>query len=86
MLLPVLSVKDEATELYGSPITVNTTAEGLRAFVNAVNNPQHDMNKNPEDYTLWVVGTYNNETGELAPTTPHRRLMRGTEAMKGFQA
>ena len=33
-------------------------------------NEDTQIAKNPEDYSLWRIGTFENMTGELTPETP----------------
>lgn len=74
----LVSIRDEATELWGNPVAVNAKAEAVRAFKNAINNPAGDMARDPQDYNLFIIGTFNEETAEINPNVP-QRLARGLE-------
>lgn len=63
MKTKVFSVYDSKAEMYLKPMHLNTTAEALRAFQDAVNNQETSMYHHPEDYTLFHLGEWDNSTG-----------------------
>ena len=58
---------DRATEAFAPVMTVHTRAEATRSFRKECSNPSSPLNQNPTDYELFVVGTYDEETGEITP-------------------
>lgn len=64
-VLKVFSVYDCKAEGYLPPIFFPTDAAAVRAFASAVQSPEHDFARFPEDYTLFCVGEWNDEAGEL---------------------
>lgn len=70
MLHLVFCVYDVKAEVFGMPIFQRTKGEALRTFETEVNRPESMLNKHPEDYSLFLVGTYNQETGELVAQVP----------------
>jgi len=61
----LISLYDRATEAYAPIMTVHTKAEAIRSFREAVNDPNTPINKNPTDYELYVVGTFDDEHGKI---------------------
>jgi len=70
MKLVVFSIYDSKSHIYEKPFYMNHRMEALRAFESTVNDPNTSINKWPEDFTLFELGTYENITGtfELLPT------------------
>lgn len=66
MITELYSVKDELTQTYLQPAYFNSEAEAKRMFKTQINNI--DLWKdNSSDYSLYKVGTWDNETGTLIP-------------------
>lgn len=61
MLLQVFSIFDSAVMTWRSPIFTRAKGEILRSFVEAVNRPDTDFAKHPEDYTLFELGTWDDD-------------------------
>jgi hypothetical protein len=68
----VFTVFDSAANAFLQPFVATTPEIAIREFRSIVNQPGHQFNKYPEDYTLFQVGSFNQETGILTPlTSPH---------------
>lgn len=61
----LIALYDRATESHAPVMTVNTRAEAIRSFREAVNDPQTPINKHPTDYELYTIGQYDDIKGEL---------------------
>lgn len=59
---------DRATEAHAPVMTVNTRNEAIRSFREAVNDPNTPIYKNPTDFELYQIGTYNDQLGEIVAT------------------
>lgn len=73
MILKVLAVFDSKAGFFGQPFFEQREAAGVRAFGDAVNdssNPANQWNKHPEDFQLFMIGEFDNESGELIPSLP----------------
>lgn len=70
--MKIFAVHDSKAEIFGTPIFLPTLGLAIRAFADQVNNPEpNPISQHPEDYTLFDIGEYNQETGELiANKTP----------------
>lgn len=64
----LLALYDRATEAHAPVMTVNTRAEAIRSFREAVNDPQTPIYKHPTDYELYEIGQYDDIKGELIVT------------------
>lgn len=70
MKLLCFAVHDRVTEAFGSPFTAQTEAEAKRMFLTAASDPDTNLAKNPDDFSLYHVGSFNNSTGDLVPQSP----------------
>lgn len=65
------TVFDSAAKAYLDPFFAPTIESALRSFREVVNRPDHQFNKFPEDYTLFHVGQFCQETGMFTAIAPH---------------
>lgn len=72
MKLKFFSVYDSKVSAFMNPFLARTSAEAIRSFADAVGNPQQGFCKHPEDYTLFEIGSWDDQTAamEMLPT-PH---------------
>lgn len=67
MLLKCYSIRDSKAEIYEICPPFLTRAVALRWFEQMVNNPQNPWSRNPEDYDLFEIGEFNQDTGMMIP-------------------
>lgn len=63
--LKIFTVYDAKAEAYLSPFFLPTTGLALRGFADVANEPNHQFNKYPSDYTLNEIGTYEESTAQI---------------------
>lgn len=61
----MFAIYDQKAEFYLSPITFNSRGESLRNFSDAVNDSTTMLHRHPADFTLFEIGTYDNEKCEI---------------------
>lgn len=59
----LFSVRDSKASTFNAPFEAHTTGEAERSFRTAVTDPQTSINKYPEDFDLYKLGTIDTETG-----------------------
>ena len=64
------SVYDVKVQTYSDPFLQPTDAAAFRVFEATVKNPKTLLGQNPEDFGLWRLGEFDQETGKLIPETP----------------
>lgn len=64
MILTVCALFDMKARAFASPFVVAHLDLAKRALKEAVNIPGHSLNKWPEDFALYCLGTWNDETAE----------------------
>ena len=62
----VLSVYDAKAEAYLQPFYMKTKGEAIRAFMSVVNDGQSSFSKYPEDYTLFILGEWDEDKGVIS--------------------
>lgn len=66
--MKVFSILDIKAKTYCKPFVDTTPASAIRSFGQAVNDPQSQISKFPEDYILYQIGEFSETTGALKPT------------------
>lgn len=79
MTYGVYAIYDFAAHVFTAPTIDISEASAVRSFQQAIANPGSVMNFKPADFSLYQVGTFNVETGELEPLTPPVRLTVGAD-------
>lgn len=82
--LYVLAVHDMALDAYMRPIFVPHRNSGIRAFQDEVNRAGSEMNRHPEDYNLYHLGEWDEQTSRFTNMRDVPELLiRGKDAIKG---
>lgn len=72
MKLKLFSVFDSKVSAYLPPICMRTTPEAIRGFSAAVGDSGHQFHKHAEDYTLFEIGSWDDQTAAIdLLSTPH---------------
>lgn len=67
MKLKAFSVFDVKVDAFMPPFFQPTNGSALRHFADAVNDPQSQLSRHPEDYKLCCVGEFDDATGLITP-------------------
>lgn len=70
MILVLLAIFDAAASAYMRPFVAQSRGEAIRAFQDLVADVNHPVGQHPEDYTLFVVGSFDVTTGSVKAITP----------------
>ncbi len=65
MILQIFDIFDSATGSYARPFFMLSKGEATRAFVDIINDDQSSIHKHPEDFTLFHLGSFDQETAEF---------------------
>lgn len=63
----LFAIYDTKAKTYTQILTERTSAVAERNFTNAVRNKDMDYNKHAEDFSLFELGSYDNDTGAIQP-------------------
>lgn len=67
MKLLAFSVHDSKAEAFMRPFFAETKGLAVRSFKDACNDPQQEVCKHAEDYTLFHIGAFDQVSGMLVP-------------------
>lgn len=84
MKMEIVAVRDRATEAYAQPIFVPALGVAIRSFQDEVNreDPNNNLNLHPEDFALFHLGTYDDNTGLFDTLEAPVGLLTGSQAKK----
>lgn len=73
MIRKAYSIRDSKGEIFHLPIFKNTHGEAERDFKTMVNQPKSNLNDYPEDFDLYHIGEYDDNSGIFTslPTPQH---------------
>ncbi|MEM2002680.1 MAG: hypothetical protein QXT77_08560 [Candidatus Methanomethylicaceae archaeon] len=63
MVLKIYSIRDSKTEVFNVPFFNKTHGEAERNFRELVNDEKSRLSKYPEDFDLYYLGEYDDNTG-----------------------
>lgn len=63
MKLSIYSIYDSAVMAYTNPFVMQTDAQAIRAFADNVNDEKSQMNKHPEQFTLFRIARFDDSKG-----------------------
>lgn len=83
MIQHICTVFDSAAQVFGRPMFVPRIEVARRAFVDEVNRKAADnqLNAHPEDFGLYAVGTFDDQTGHLSPLDLPTLIVRAKECL-----
>lgn len=62
MILKMFSVFDQKALAFMPPFSTPRTEQAIRSFTECANDPAHGFCRSPQDYTLYELGSFNDET------------------------
>lgn len=65
MIHKIFAVLDTKLNTYAQPFFMPTVPSALRAFAGACNDPSTMLSKHPTDFSLFLLGEFDDETGEV---------------------
>ncbi|WNK14496.1 MAG: nonstructural protein [Microvirus sp.] len=68
----VFAIRDQAVNSHMVPMFFLTKGQAVRAFSDEVNrkDPNNNLNRHPEDFVLYHLGTYDDYSGLLTAVQP----------------
>lgn len=63
--MKVFTIYDSKVNAYMNPIFLRSKGEAIRVLQHTVNSPDHQFNKNPEDFTLFELGSFDEMTSKF---------------------
>ncbi len=69
-MLRIYSIYDSASDAYMRPFFAQSNGAAIRAFSDLVVSNDHPVGQHPADYTLFEIGAFDDNTGEIGPVVP----------------
>ena len=79
MKYAVCAVKDRAVDAYNRPIYVPTVGVAIRSFTDEVNRKDSELSNHPEDYDLYELGVWDDQTATYTPLETPRVITRAQD-------
>ena len=70
MNLRIYTIRDSKAEAYLPPFTFRTDGEAIRAFDDSVQKPGTALHDHPEDFFLYKVASFDQDSGRVEPMAP----------------
>lgn len=67
MKLIIVSIYDSKAGFFGQPVSTVAKGAALRSFQDEVNTDGSTYARHPEDFSLFEIGTFNQDTGMIEP-------------------
>lgn len=64
-VIKVVAVRDRKLGAFLRPFTVPSLGVAIRGFQDELNRPDGEMHKHPDDYDLYHLADFNEDTGEF---------------------
>lgn len=79
MQLKAYSIRDSKSEVFHTPFFQKTHGEAERSFKKLTNDPSTDVNKYPEDFDLYYIGEYDDNTGKWTPEDSPKHIIKAVQ-------
>lgn len=82
MVLKAYSVRDAKSEIFHPPMYKSTHGEAERMFHELVNDEKSTLNKFPEDFDLYHLGEYNDQTGIFSSLDTPQHIIKAVQVKR----
>lgn len=79
MKLNIFSIYDEKAKAHNTPFFQAHIGQAIRHFQDLSTNTETTINKHPSDYSLYHVGTWDDNNATLTTLTPPKFLSKASE-------
>lgn len=82
MRFKVVAIKDNAILSFAQPVFVPHVGAAIRSFGDEVGKKDTQLGQHPEDYELYLLGEYDDQTGMFTQDTAPERVSSGKDFVK----
>lgn len=81
MKMLMFSIRDSAADAYGRPFFMTSVGIAIRSFTDEINRAAEDnqIYKHPEDFDLFELGEFDDETGRIVLLDVPKQLALGRQ-------
>lgn len=76
MLLKSYSIRDAKAEVFNTPFFCKTHGEAERNFLQLTKDEKSMVHQYPDDYDLYHLGTYDDQTGVMKPLDTPQHMVK----------
>lgn len=80
--MKILAVHDSKVNAFSQPFFLRTQAEAMRGWIEVVNEPSTQFNKHPEDFNLFLLGDFDEDTGLITPLSAPQAIASAISVIK----
>jgi len=80
-VLLMVAVRDNAVQAFAAPFCVRSKGEAIRSFSQAAMDDKLPFKASPKDYSLFLLGAFDDQSGALSSVTPERLI--GADEVEG---
>lgn len=73
--MQMFAIRDRALGAFMRPWVAQTIGQAVRMFQDECDNTQGEINKHPDDYDLYHIGLFEDQTGKLQTTDQQPKLV-----------
>jgi hypothetical protein len=87
MKFHVFTIRDSAADTFGVPMFMASKGQAIRSFADEVNrvDPNNMLNKHPQDFELYYLGTYDGDTASFKQEEYPESVVRGADCLTKVQ-
>lgn len=82
MKLKIFTIYDQKAKAYITPFFLPEEGMAIRTFSDCVNDKDHQFGKHPQDYTLFNIGAFADNTAQIHMNDAPITLGNGVEFLK----
>lgn len=79
MLLKAYSIRDSKAEVFNTPFYQKTHGEAERTFQTLAKDDKSTISKYPDDYDLYYLGEYDQDTGKSHPIDTPQHMAKAIQ-------
>lgn len=79
MQMQVYTVRDSAISAFVNPFYARTHEEAMRTCAQAISDKKSAMGTHPENFDLYYLGTYEDNTGKISPLDTPEHIKKFVE-------
>lgn len=81
MELKMFSIRDAKAEIFHPPFFKKTHGEAERDFTTLVRDEKTPAHQYPEDYDLYFIGTYYDDSGKMSPLPSPQHVVKAVQVI-----
>lgn len=85
MNLKVYTIRDSKAEVFNTPFFQKSHGEAERSFRELINDEKSMVSKYPEDYDLYYLGQYDDQTGTIEALDTPQHMQKAVSIKQQLQ-